>query len=145
MFDQVVQESNTPLARLVVVAKLIIGGASVAVADYISYRDKEPVFPPGDSKVRLNTQFLTFLRLIQRKEKKMPLYRRKFMFLKQRNQIAVECKDLAFDSPDPIPVAQGMKNLVEKLGISSGSGTLGSDVKITNVGDRLIDHVVGIA
>ena len=145
MFDQVVQESNTTLARLVVVAQLVIGGTLVAVADHISYREKELVFPPGDSKVRLNSQFLFFQPLIQRKEKKMPLYRRKFMFFKQRNQVAVECKDLAFDSPDPIPVAQGMKNLVEKLGISCGSGTLGLDVKITNVGDRLIDDVVGIA
>ncbi len=75
----------------------------------------------------------------------MPLDRRKFMFLKQRDQVAVECKDLAFDSPDLSPVAQGMKNLAEKLGVSCGCGPLGLDVKITNVGDRLIDHVVGVA
>ncbi len=68
MFDQVVQESNTPLAGLVVVAKLVIGGTLVAVADHIGRREEEPVFPPADPKVRLNQQFLSFLRLIQRKE-----------------------------------------------------------------------------
>ena len=97
MFDQVVQKSNAPLAGLVVVAKPVIGGISVAVADHISYREKEPVFPPGDSNIRLAPEFLSFMRLIQRKGEKMPLDRRKSVFLKQRDQVAVECKELAFD------------------------------------------------
>ena len=111
MFDQVVQKSNTPLAGLVVMAKFVIGRPQVAVEDHISRRKEEPVFPPRDPKVGLNLRFFPLLQLIQRKEKEMTFHHRKFMVLKQRDQVAVESKDLAFDSADLISGPQRMKNL----------------------------------
>ncbi len=145
MFDQVVQESNAPFTGLVVVAKLVIGRPQVAVEDHISRRKEEPVFPPRDPKVGLNLRFFPLPRLIQRKEKEMTFHHRKLMLLKQRDQVAVESKDLAFDSADLNSGPQRMKNPVQKFGVDCGISVFGSDVEIPNVGDRLIDHIVRIA
>ena len=72
----------------------------------------------------------------------MAFHRHEPATLKQGCQITIEGKELTLDSLDPGAGVQGVKDLIQKKGVGRGCGALGTNVDITNIGNRMIQYIV---